>query len=45
MERVWVHERGHLGFGHRRLSIIDLKTGDPPVTLWDSATIRTHRDS
>ena len=31
-EGVWLHERGHLGFGHRRLSIIDLKTGDQPMT-------------
>jgi asparagine synthase (glutamine-hydrolysing) len=22
-EGLWIHERGHVGFGHRRLSIID----------------------
>jgi asparagine synthase (glutamine-hydrolysing) len=25
-EGVWIHERGHVGFGHRRLTIIDLST-------------------
>ena len=34
-EGTWLHERGHLGFGHRRLSIIDLKTGDQPMTDGD----------
>ena len=31
-EGVWLHERGHVGFGHRRLSIIDLATGSQPMT-------------
>ena len=30
-EGIWLHERGHAGFGHRRLAIIDLKTGDQPM--------------
>ena len=30
-EGVWVHARGHVGFAHRRLSIIDLETGDQPM--------------
>lgn len=29
---IWFHSRGHVGFGHRRLSIIDLKTGAQPMT-------------
>ncbi len=32
---LWIHDRGHVGFAHRRLSIIDLATGDQPMT--DSA--------
>src|SRR3954470_6855552 len=28
----WRHERGHVGFAHRRLSIIDLATGDQPMS-------------
>jgi asparagine synthase (glutamine-hydrolysing) len=31
-EGLWSHERGHVGFAHRRLSIIDLSTGDQPMT-------------
>ncbi|MDI6773922.1 MAG: asparagine synthase (glutamine-hydrolyzing) [Verrucomicrobiota bacterium] len=31
-EGIWVHPRGCLGFGHRRLSIIDLATGAQPMT-------------
>ena len=27
----WQHPRGHAGFAHRRLSIIDLSTGDQPM--------------
>jgi asparagine synthase (glutamine-hydrolysing) len=27
----WMHPRRHVGFGHRRLSIIDLHTGDQPM--------------
>jgi asparagine synthase (glutamine-hydrolysing) len=29
---VWKHPAGHMGFAHRRLSIIDLSTGDQPIT-------------
>jgi asparagine synthase (glutamine-hydrolysing) len=29
---TWVHERGHVGLGHRRLSIIDLEHGHQPMT-------------
>ena len=32
---IWFHPRHHLGFGHRRLSIIDLESGSQPMT--DSA--------
>ena len=28
---IWKHERDHVGFAHRRLSIIDLTTGDQPI--------------
>jgi asparagine synthase (glutamine-hydrolysing) len=28
---IWQHERRHVGFAHRRLSIIDLSTGDQPM--------------
>src|SRR4030042_2106001 len=31
-EGVWTHANVHVGFGHRRLSIIDLTTGDQPMT-------------
>jgi len=27
----WQHQRGHVGFAHQRLSIIDLVTGDQPM--------------
>ena len=30
-EGTWVHERGHVGFAHRRLEIIDLVTGGQPM--------------
>src|SRR5947209_5699231 len=30
-EGKWLHEREHIGFGHRRLAIIDLSTGDQPM--------------
>lgn len=30
-EGVWVHSRGMVGFAHRRLSIIDLTTGQQPM--------------
>lgn len=29
---VWLHEYQHVGFAHRRLSIIDLDTGSQPMT-------------
>ncbi len=29
---IWKHPRGHVGFAHRRLTIIDLDTGDQPMT-------------
>ncbi|HUQ32929.1 MAG TPA: asparagine synthase (glutamine-hydrolyzing) [Pyrinomonadaceae bacterium] len=31
-EAVWQHPRGSTGFAHRRLSIIDLNTGDQPMS-------------
>jgi asparagine synthase (glutamine-hydrolysing) len=31
-EGLWEHAKGHLGFTHRRLSVIDLATGDQPMT-------------
>ena len=31
-EGVWMHPAGHVGFAHRRLEIIDLSTGDQPMT-------------
>jgi asparagine synthase (glutamine-hydrolysing) len=31
-EGFWVHPAGQVGFAHRRLSIIDLSTGDQPMT-------------
>jgi asparagine synthase (glutamine-hydrolysing) len=30
-EGYWTHDRDFVGFGHRRLSIIDLVTGDQPM--------------
>jgi asparagine synthase (glutamine-hydrolysing) len=30
-EGIWTHPKGHVGFAHRRLSIIDLTTGDQPM--------------
>jgi len=29
---IWAHAHEHVGFAHRRLSIIDLSTGDQPMT-------------
>jgi asparagine synthase (glutamine-hydrolysing) len=29
---TWKHDHGHVGFAHRRLAIIDLSTGDQPMT-------------
>jgi asparagine synthase (glutamine-hydrolysing) len=31
-EGSWIHPRSHVGFAHRRLSIIDLTLGDQPMT-------------
>ncbi len=31
-EGIWRHPDGHVGFAHRRLSIIDLSTGNQPMT-------------
>jgi asparagine synthase (glutamine-hydrolysing) len=31
-EGTWLHDHGHVGFAHRRLNIIDLATGDQPMT-------------
>ncbi|MBM3997422.1 MAG: asparagine synthase (glutamine-hydrolyzing) [Planctomycetes bacterium] len=31
-EGFWTHSSNHIGFAHRRLSIIDLSTGDQPMT-------------
>ncbi|HKP38218.1 MAG TPA: asparagine synthase (glutamine-hydrolyzing) [Pyrinomonadaceae bacterium] len=31
-EGFWQHPAGHAGFAHRRLAIIDLTTGDQPMT-------------
>ena len=31
-EGAWKHAKGHIGFAHRRLSVIDLATGDQPMT-------------
>lgn len=28
---IWMHERQHVGLAHRRLSVIDLATGDQPM--------------
>ena len=30
-EGVWMHPAGHVGFAHRRISVIDLKTGQQPM--------------
>src|SRR5689334_3662260 len=29
---IWQHAQQHVGFAHRRLSIIDLSTGNQPMT-------------
>lgn len=30
-EGIWTHQHGHVGFAHRRLSVIDLETGQQPM--------------
>lgn len=34
-QRWWISDDGHVGFGHARLSIIDLATGDQPIASED----------
>jgi asparagine synthase (glutamine-hydrolysing) len=36
---TWAHERGHTGFTHRRLSIIDVETGAQPMHDGDGACL------
>ena len=36
---LWERERGGVAFGHRRLSIIDLTTGEQPMTDGDGAWV------
>jgi asparagine synthase (glutamine-hydrolysing) len=31
-EGTWIHDRGHVGFAHRRLAILDLLTGQQPMS-------------
>jgi len=31
-EGIWVHPNKYVGFGHRRLSVIDLETGNQPMS-------------
>ncbi len=31
-EGIWIHKHGHIGLAHRRLSIIDLTTGQQPMS-------------
>lgn len=38
-EGLFVHEKGHAGFAHRRLSIIDLETGRQPMSDGAGRTI------
>ena len=30
--RTWIHKNEFIGFGHQRLSIIDIETGHQPMT-------------
>jgi asparagine synthase (glutamine-hydrolysing) len=41
-QRVWVDPRGRAGLGHARLSIIDLTTGDQPISNEDSKLHLVH---
>lgn len=36
---IWFHQKKHIGFAHRRLSIIDLETGAQPMTDYLGNTI------
>ncbi|MCO6431656.1 MAG: asparagine synthase (glutamine-hydrolyzing) [Deltaproteobacteria bacterium] len=38
-EGVWQHPKGFLGFGHRRLSIIDLQGGTQPMSDGNGLTV------
>lgn len=38
-EGFWRHKNSNVGFGHLRLSIIDLETGQQPITAPDGTTI------
>jgi asparagine synthase (glutamine-hydrolysing) len=38
-EGIWIHPRRHAALGHRRLSIIDLVTGEQPMTAPSGNTI------
>src|SRR5262249_26021428 len=31
-DKIWIHSERYLGFAHRRLSIIDLSSGNQPMT-------------
>jgi len=37
-QRQWLSDDGRVGLGHARLSIIDLETGDQPITSEDEQT-------
>jgi asparagine synthase (glutamine-hydrolysing) len=41
-EGTWVHTQGHLGFGHRRLSIIDLSAAAAQPMLLDNGLTITY---
>lgn len=38
-EGYWVHRDEHVGFAHRRLSVIDLLTGSQPMTSGEQNTV------
>src|SRR5216683_3264813 len=38
-QKTWLHKNEIIGFGHQRLSIIDLSTGDQPMTDISGNTI------
>ena len=49
-EGVWTHQHGLVGFAHRRLSIIDLETGQQPMTdglgwvCWPQRTLQRFKE-